>query len=241
MKVKRQKHVRKVLTFYKTNYGYHPPYNVLVDGTFCKAALKFQINISEQLPKYLDAEIKLITTKCVMAECEALGSLLYGPLKILRQYCCLSCGHDPVFPAGVCVKRQARKKRNKYLIATQDPQLSDKIRKLTGVPLLYISHNAINIEKPSDASRHKSEEALQDKLLASKSEQDKIKALKVKVLGQTEPKNKRKRKGHKEPNPLSCKKKKKTSDDRSSQQEVKRKRKRYRKRSLPKDISDVVI
>lgn len=80
MKVKRQKHVRKVLTFYKTNYGYHPPYNVLVDGTFCKAALKFQINISEQLPKYLDAEIKLITTKCVMAECEALGMLYHNVL-----------------------------------------------------------------------------------------------------------------------------------------------------------------
>ena len=77
MKVKRQKQVRKVLNFYKTNYGHQPPYNILVDGTFCKAALKFQINISEQLPKYLDAEVKLITTKCVMAECEALGMLEY--------------------------------------------------------------------------------------------------------------------------------------------------------------------
>lgn len=30
-----------------------------VDGTFCQAALQNKINIKEQLPKYLDAEIQL--------------------------------------------------------------------------------------------------------------------------------------------------------------------------------------
>ena len=73
MKVSRQKHVRKVLNFYKHNFGYQPPFIVLIDGTFCKSALKFQVNISEQLPKYLQAETKLCTTACVKAECEALG------------------------------------------------------------------------------------------------------------------------------------------------------------------------
>ena len=73
MKVKRQKRVRKLVSFYTTNYGLSAPYKILLDGTFCKAALKFQINISEQLSKYLEAEIKLSTTKCVLAECEAFG------------------------------------------------------------------------------------------------------------------------------------------------------------------------
>jgi len=73
MKVKRQKHVRKILTFYRSSFGYHSPFQVLVDGTFCRAALNCKVNISEQLPKYLDAEVKLCTTQCVLAECEALG------------------------------------------------------------------------------------------------------------------------------------------------------------------------
>ena len=73
MKVKRQKHVKKVLAFYKQNFGYQPPYHVLVDGTFCKAALRFQVNIIEQIPKYFDSEVKLYTTKCVLQECLALG------------------------------------------------------------------------------------------------------------------------------------------------------------------------
>ena len=73
MKVKRYKSARKILTFYKNHFDIQCPYHVLVDGTFCKTALKFKMNISEQLPKYLDAEVRLCTTTCVLAECKALG------------------------------------------------------------------------------------------------------------------------------------------------------------------------
>ena len=34
-------------------------FSTIVDGTFCQAALQNKINIKEQLPKYLDAEIQL--------------------------------------------------------------------------------------------------------------------------------------------------------------------------------------
>jgi U3 small nucleolar RNA-associated protein 23 len=34
-------------------------FHIIVDGTFCQAALQNKINIKEQLPKYLDAEIQL--------------------------------------------------------------------------------------------------------------------------------------------------------------------------------------
>ena len=73
MKVKRHKHIKKTLNFYKTNFGLSAPYRVLIDGTFCKAALTNKINIREQLPKYLDAEVQICTTVCVKKECEAFG------------------------------------------------------------------------------------------------------------------------------------------------------------------------
>ena len=47
MKVKRLKHSRRVLAFYEQNFGFHKPYNVLVDGTFCMAALKGEIRNSK--------------------------------------------------------------------------------------------------------------------------------------------------------------------------------------------------
>jgi len=73
MKVKRQKTVKRTLLFYKNYFDVKPPYNVVVDGTFCKAALKYKINIMEQLPKYLDAQVNMHTTRCCLAECEYFG------------------------------------------------------------------------------------------------------------------------------------------------------------------------
>lgn len=40
MKIKRYKKVNRHLNFYVNNFGFHHPYQVLVDGTFCFAALQ---------------------------------------------------------------------------------------------------------------------------------------------------------------------------------------------------------
>ena len=82
MKVKRYKHAKKVLTFYKNTFKIREPYQIIgehllhhslashfhpcaddcaVDGTFCQAALKGKIQIKEQLPKYLGGRIQLGT------------------------------------------------------------------------------------------------------------------------------------------------------------------------------------
>lgn len=63
MKIKRQKQAKKTLSFYKYNFNFREPFQILIDGTFCQAALKNKIQIKEQLPKYLMGEIQLCTTK----------------------------------------------------------------------------------------------------------------------------------------------------------------------------------
>ncbi|XP_062609373.1 rRNA-processing protein UTP23 homolog [Saccostrea cucullata] len=119
MGIKRQKQVRKSLAFYKKNFGYSPPYHVIVDGTFCRAALKQKINIREQLPKYLEAEVNICTTQCILEECEAFGSVLYGPLKILQQYQKAPCGHSKsIKGADKCIQHTT-KKTVKYIVGTQ--------------------------------------------------------------------------------------------------------------------------
>lgn len=37
MRVKKHKHTRKAVQFYKINYGFHDPYKVLLDGNFVHA------------------------------------------------------------------------------------------------------------------------------------------------------------------------------------------------------------
>lgn len=78
MKISRQKRVRRYLNFYKNNYQFRSPFQLLIDATFCQEALKSKVNLREQLPKYLeDPEVKLFTTACVIAEAEALGIVVF--------------------------------------------------------------------------------------------------------------------------------------------------------------------
>jgi len=73
-KLKRHKHMKKTMLFYKNYFGFESRFQVLIDGTFCKEALKVKVDIREQLPKYLDSEVDLLTTACARAECELFGS-----------------------------------------------------------------------------------------------------------------------------------------------------------------------
>ncbi|XP_041356933.1 rRNA-processing protein UTP23 homolog [Gigantopelta aegis] len=206
MKVKRYKHCRKVLTFYQKNFGFNVPYKVLIDGTFCKAALNFKVNISEQLPKYFKSEVQLCTTECATAECEALGTLLYGPLKVLQQFEILRCGHRPPTTAAKCMLSRIKKNNvHKFMLATQDEELTTAVKKHPGVPLLYIAYNTITLEAPTDFSKQSANEQLNSKMAPS--EYEIIGKLKKEMFGEEEitKKKKKKRKGV---NPLSCKKKK---------------------------------
>uniref|UniRef100_A0A671KVT1 UTP23 small subunit processome component n=1 Tax=Sinocyclocheilus anshuiensis TaxID=1608454 RepID=A0A671KVT1_9TELE len=70
MKIKRQKHAKKTISFYKYNFCFREPFQILIDGTFCQAALKNKIQIKEQLPKYLMGEVQLCTTKFQIRKCK---------------------------------------------------------------------------------------------------------------------------------------------------------------------------
>lgn len=64
------------MSFYRNQYGFRSPYQVLVDGTFCMAALENQVRVAEQISKYLQDDLKILTTQCVILEMEKLGE--YG-------------------------------------------------------------------------------------------------------------------------------------------------------------------
>ncbi|KHJ90746.1 hypothetical protein OESDEN_09401 [Oesophagostomum dentatum] len=129
MKVKRIKRANRILTFFKYNYKIAPPFRVLVDGTFCNAALANKINLREQLPKYLGGDVEIVTTKCVLAELEqvmssfseGLGPAVYGALVICRQFTVDMCPHMPHRSPTECLAhlaRRATKGHTKYIVAT---------------------------------------------------------------------------------------------------------------------------
>ncbi|XP_002737571.1 rRNA-processing protein UTP23 homolog [Saccoglossus kowalevskii] len=231
MKIKRYKLARKYLSFYRHNYGFRQPHQILIDGTFCKAALHFKINIKDQMSKYLGGEIQLLTTQCCILEAESLGASTYGAMLVLKRFQLRICGHrnNPV-PAAECIQSMiGADNSHHYFVATQDPGLSRQMQKVAGIPLLYIN-NAINFAKPSIITTKTAERSIQKKIRPSQQEHETIKKLKSFVgTDKIETKIQRRRKIAKGPNPLSCKKKKiKRLDENKEGQRKRKRRKRTR-------------
>jgi len=111
----------------------------------------------------------------------------------------------------------------------QDPEFTEKIRSKSGVPLLFIAYNTIQIESPTSMSKTVAQEKLEHKLDPSDYALDKIKELKRETFGESEePRIKRKRK-QKGANPLSCKKKKKRTEEELNELKKKKKRQKIKK------------
>lgn len=209
MKIARYKRTQRILSFYHNNFGISAPYKVLIDGTFCKAALESKLNIREQLPIYLNGPVKLMTTDCVLRELGILGSQFYGAKLVASQFFCEKCGHEGI-SAVDCSKSFVKSEAGaqKYFVATLDPLLQNFVREVAGYPLLFVRFNSILIEKPSEGDLAAAQKDYDEKVNYA-SEKDVLHRIKENVLGpQEKVKKRRKKKGG--PNPLSCKKKKKT-------------------------------
>lgn len=118
---------------------------------------------------------------------------------------------------------------------SQDQELTTALKKIPGVPLLYIILNTMVLDKPS-ASTLKHVEAVQLGEIVSSSQQKSIQSLKEKQGlakdGEEKTGKKRKRKSN-NPNPLSCLKKKKPMQQQPKKTEGdKKKRSRHKKRKI---------
>nr|ADD37906.1 rRNA-processing protein UTP23 homolog [Lepeophtheirus salmonis] len=211
MKVKRQRRVRRILNYFRTHFGLKAPYRVLLDGTFCQSCLTAKVNIKEQIPNYLLVpEVRYCTSPCAITETDKLGPQLYGASLILKGLAAsylLECSHgkEPL-PAVKCIKSilKDNNSSSSIIVATQDPELRERVRKIPGVPLIYLHGNAPTLEEPSAytksfVTKGKNEVSHEEKVILE---------LKEKEFGSQESviHKKKKRKGV---NPLSCLKSKK--------------------------------
>lgn len=242
MKIKRQKQAKKNISFYKYNFHFREPFQILFDGTFCQAALKNKIQIKEQMPKYLMGEVQLCTTSCALKELETLGTQLYGAKLILQRYQVRRCAHfkTPV-PASECLLSMLGETNpHHYFVATQDHTLTTGLKQIPGVPLFYIILNTIVLDKPSQASLDYVQKVQLGELV-SPAQQQSIHSLKEEQgLGQKEPERRGKKRKRKGPNPLSClKKKKKTgpTPPKNTEEGQKKKRSRHKRRKTGGVIS----
>ncbi|KAB0797150.1 hypothetical protein PPYR_08144 [Photinus pyralis] len=239
MKIKRYKKMSKNVSFYVNHFKFHQPYQILMDGTFCYAALNSKINIQDNLPRYLQSELKFRTTSCAIIETENLGKQVAGALVILKNFLVHKCGHEgkPI-PGADCIYSMVKEKnQNHYFVATQDLALQSKIRKLPAVPLLYFVRKTPVLDQPSEASKKEAH----DMLGLTPNERETISSLKQQHGITQEPEQSRKRKRKGGPNPLSCKKKKKKPEIQAGK--IKKPdptQKKRKKIKVPKHVKDLL-
>uniref|UniRef100_A0A8C6T1E1 UTP23 small subunit processome component n=1 Tax=Neogobius melanostomus TaxID=47308 RepID=A0A8C6T1E1_9GOBI len=216
MKIKRQKQAKKTISFYKYNFSFREPFQILVDGTFCQA-------------------VHLCTTNCALKELESLGNELYGAKLILQRYQVRKCAHfkDPI-PASECLLSMLGKTNpHHYFVATQDHTLTTGLKEIPGVPLFYIILNTIVLDKPSQASLDYVEKVQLGELV-SPGQQESIRSLKEEQgLGQKDVERRGRKRKRKGPNPLSCLKKKKKAEPtplKKTEDGQKKKRSRHKRR-----------
>jgi U3 small nucleolar RNA-associated protein 23 len=173
-----------------------------------------QINIREQLPKYLNSQVKLLTTRCIIIETEKIAKKAHGALTILKQFGTHECGHKEPVAGSKCILTMIGKNNQKhYILATQDRDLQEILRAKAGIPLLYLHNKSPTLDKPSSMSYSKADQSLESPTVyISETQNEALKNMK-KALGVEEKVEEenlpvKKKKSH-NPNPLSCKKKKK--------------------------------
>ncbi|XP_027540175.1 rRNA-processing protein UTP23 homolog [Neopelma chrysocephalum] len=234
MGVTRQKHAKKIMGFYRHSFQFREPFQVLLDGTFCQAALRNKIQIREQLPGYLGGAAQLCTTRCVIKELESLGKALYGAKLIAQRFQVRNCSHhkDPVSGSTCLLSMIEDGNPHHFFIATQDQDLSNKVKKKPGVPLLFIIQNTMVLDKPSPKSLAFVQKLQTNQLVPEYQKQSIVELKEKEGLAKQEGEKRRKRKRAGGPNPLSClkKKKKKTQEGQDPSAEKKKRRKRKRNR-----------
>lgn len=148
-----ERHVEQAPTalFFQYNTQLGPPYHVLVDTNFINFSIKNKLEIYKSMMDCLLAKCIPCITDCVMAELEKLGSKYRLALRLAKdpRFERLACTHKGTY-ADDCLLQRCQQHRC-YIVATCDRDLKRKIRKVPGVPIMYINSRKYSIERMPEA------------------------------------------------------------------------------------------
>ncbi|VDN93376.1 unnamed protein product [Brugia pahangi] len=137
--------------FLKYNTQLGPPFHVIIDTNFVNFSIKYRIDIMQGFMDCLYAKTIPYVTDCVLGELEKLGQRCKVALKIIKdnRFKRLSCSHKGIYADDCIIQRVTQHKC--YMVATCDKDLKRRIRKIPGVPILYIRQHRFSIERMPDA------------------------------------------------------------------------------------------
>ncbi|KAJ1332750.1 hypothetical protein BSLG_008379 [Batrachochytrium salamandrivorans] len=166
------RHIPQVASslFFQHNEALVPPYHVIVDTNFINFSIQNKLEIIKAMMDcllvkstntwFVDSDVARLLindggmtlgipciTDCVMAELEKMGLKYRLALKVARdpRFERLPCSHKGTYADDCIVNRIMQHKC--YIVATCDKDLKRRIRKIPGVPIMYIAARKFAIER----------------------------------------------------------------------------------------------
>lgn len=137
--------------FFQYNTQLGPPYHILIDTNFINFSIKNKLDIIQNMMDCLYAKCIPYITDCVLGELEKLGQKYRVALRIIKdpRFERIHCMHKGTYADDCLVQRVTQHKC--YIVATNDKDLKRRIRKIPGVPIMYVSQHRYTIERMPDA------------------------------------------------------------------------------------------
>lgn len=138
--------------FFKHNTALGPPYLVIVDTNFINFSIQNKLDLVTGMMNCLYAKCTPCITDCVMAELEKLGQKYRVALRIAKdpRFERLPCMHKGTYADDCIVDRVTQNKC--YVVATCDRDLKRRLRKIAGVPIMYITQHKYSVERMPEAT-----------------------------------------------------------------------------------------
>eukprot|EP00485_Elphidium_margaritaceum_P022557 CAMPEP_0202712638 /NCGR_PEP_ID=MMETSP1385-20130828/43553_1 /ASSEMBLY_ACC=CAM_ASM_000861 /TAXON_ID=933848 /ORGANISM="Elphidium margaritaceum" /LENGTH=203 /DNA_ID=CAMNT_0049372727 /DNA_START=21 /DNA_END=632 /DNA_ORIENTATION=- len=137
--------------FFRHNQALGPPYHVIMDTNFFYYARRAKKDIFTEMTRILLAKCYLYVTDCIVAEAEKMGRKYKSMLRSIKdpRIRRLKCQHQGIY-ADDCICRRLEQHRI-FLVATCDRDLKKRLRKIPGVPIVFIQAYRFNVERLPEA------------------------------------------------------------------------------------------
>jgi len=139
--------------FFSHNEALGPPYHILLDTNFINFAIKNKLEIVRSAMDCLLAKATPVITDCVMGELEKLGVKYRVALRVAKdpRFERLTCCHKGTY-ADDCLVNRVTENRC-YIVATCDRDLRRRIRKVPGVPIMFITQRKFTVERMPEVTK----------------------------------------------------------------------------------------
>ncbi|OUC41402.1 ribosomal protein L37a [Trichinella nativa] len=134
--------------FLQYNEHLGPPYHVILDTNFINFSIKNKLDIVKSMTDCLYAKCVPYITDCVLGELEKMGTKFKLALRVIKdpRFERLVCLHKGTYADDCIVQRVTEAKC--YIVATCDKDLKRRIRKIPGVPIMYITNHRLSAVLP---------------------------------------------------------------------------------------------